>query len=98
MPIEALRVFVSKQPPPQSKAEAATDALIAELHRVIDDLRQDRNEWRELAQRLGELGAPARPGPQLALPAPESAQPEQPIATTPSEPRRNGWWWWRRSA
>ena len=50
----ALRVFTSKQPPQQAQAEA-TEALIAELHRVIDDLRKDRDEWRSQAQRLGEL-------------------------------------------
>jgi hypothetical protein len=71
----ALRVFTSKQPPQQAQAEA-TEALIAELHRVIDDLRKDRDEWRNQAQRLGEL-AITRPLPQLALPAPESEQPEQ---------------------
>src|SRR3954447_25767385 len=96
MPIEALRVFTSKQPPQPSKAEAATEALIAELHRVIDDLRQDRDEWREQAQRLA-LPMP-RQEPQLALPAPESAQPEQPVADPPSETRRNGWRWWQRAA
>ena len=86
MAIEALRVFTSKQPP---KAEAATEALIAELHRVIDDLRQDRDEWRAQAQRLGEL-AIARPAAQLALPAPESAQPEQPVV--PEQPIARSHW------
>jgi hypothetical protein len=29
-----------------------TDALVAELRSVIADLRQDRDHWREQAQRL----------------------------------------------
>ena len=86
MAIEAIRVFTSKQPP---KADAATDALIAELRNVIDDLRQDRDEWRAQAQRLGEL-AIARPAPQLALPAPESEQPVQP--TVPEQPVARSHW------
>ena len=86
MPL-ALRVFTSKQPPQQAQAEA-TEALIAELHRVIDDLRKDRDEWRTQAQRLGEL-AITRPLPQLALPAPESTQPEQP--TVPISHWRRAW-------
>jgi hypothetical protein len=36
---------------------AATDALVAELRAVIADLRQDRDQWREQAQRLA-LPAP----------------------------------------
>ena len=51
-PAEAFRAFPPRQPPQQAKADAATDALVAQLHRVIDDLRQDRDQWREQAQRL----------------------------------------------
>jgi excisionase family DNA binding protein len=48
---------------PETGAEtsAATDALVAELRAVIADLRRDRDEWREQAQRL-------------ALPAPKPAE------------------------
>jgi len=46
--------------------DAQTDALVAELRAVIADLRRDRDEWREQAQRL-------------ALPAPKPA--EQPPTT-----------------
>jgi hypothetical protein len=42
--------------------DAATDLLVQELRRVIEDLRQDRNQWREQAQRL-------------ALPKPEPEPP-----------------------
>jgi excisionase family DNA binding protein len=45
----------------------ATDALVAELRAVIADLRQDRDHWREQAQRL-------------ALPAPQPVEnAEQPM-------------------
>jgi hypothetical protein len=50
--------------PPPDAAAAATDALVAELRGVIADLRQDRDHWREQAQRL-------------ALPAPPSPEPRQ---------------------
>jgi hypothetical protein len=47
---------------------AAIDALVAELRAVIADLRQDRDHWREQAQRL-------------ALPAPKpEEQPEKPMS------------------
>ena len=39
----------------------ATDALVAELRTVIADLRQDRDAWRDQAQRLA-LPAPSQPG------------------------------------
>jgi hypothetical protein len=68
-PAEAFRVFPPKQPPQQAQADAATDALIAQLHRVIDDLRQDRDEWRDQAKRL------ALPAPRQE---PQPAQPEKP--------------------
>jgi len=71
-PIELHRVFppaarpeggttvVPRDAPPES-AGVTTDALVAELRAVIADLRRDRDEWREQAQRL-------------ALPAPEPAE------------------------
>ena len=43
-------------------AAAATDALVAELRAVIADLRQDRDHWREQAQRLA-LPKPPDPAP-----------------------------------
>jgi hypothetical protein len=47
--------------PHHAPPDPATDALVAELRAVIADLRRDRDEWREQAQRL-------------ALPAPKPAQ------------------------
>src|SRR6516165_4904841 len=38
--------------PRDAPADAATDALVRELRGVIADLRQDRDHWREQAQRL----------------------------------------------
>ena len=40
------------QPETGVETRAATDALVAELRAVIADLRQDRDHWREQAQRL----------------------------------------------
>jgi hypothetical protein len=51
-----------RQPPDNGLAPttAATDALVAELRSVIADLRQDRDAWREQAQRLA-LPSPGAP-------------------------------------
>lgn len=81
-PAEAFRVFPPKQPPQQAKADAATDALVAHLQRALDDLRHDRDHWREIAQRL------ALPVPKQE-PQPAQAEPQQrdaavmPESTTP---------------
>jgi hypothetical protein len=45
---------------PADAVERTSDVLIAELRGVIADLRQDRDEWRSLAQRLA-LPAPRKP-------------------------------------
>jgi len=45
---------------PPDAVERTSDALIAELRGVIADLRQDRDQWREVAQRLA-LPAPEKP-------------------------------------
>jgi len=42
----------ANQPETRAETGAATDALVAELRAVIHDLRQDRDHWREQAQRL----------------------------------------------
>jgi len=39
---------------------AAADARIAELYKVVDDLRADRDAWREQAQRLAMRPLPRR--------------------------------------
>jgi hypothetical protein len=46
--------------PRGAPADAATNALVSELRAVIDDLRRDRDAWRDQAQRLA-LPAPVRP-------------------------------------
>lgn len=43
--------------PRDEVASAAADALVAELRRALDDLRNDRDHWRGMAERL------ALPGP-----------------------------------
>lgn len=45
--------------PADSAPDSAVDALVLELRAVIADLRQDRDQWREQAQRLA-LPAPGR--------------------------------------
>jgi len=72
-PVELFRVFppaalpegdaapVPRAAPPD--AAAATYALVAELRAVIADLRQDRDHWREQAQRLS-LPKPPEPAPE----------------------------------
>ena len=45
------------RPETGGETTAATDALVADLRAVIADLRQDRDHWREQAQRLA-LSAP----------------------------------------
>ena len=41
--------------PDRPETDPATDALVSELRSVIADLRQDRDHWREQAQRLALL-------------------------------------------
>ena len=70
--------------PERPETNPATDALVAELRGLIADLRQDRDHWREQAQRL-------------ALLAPKPV--ERPPAT-PVEHEGNGLmraWHWMRS-
>jgi excisionase family DNA binding protein len=70
--------------PDRPETDPATDALVSELRSVIADLRQDRDHWREQAQRL-------------ALLAPKPV--EHPPAT-PVEHEGNGFmraWRWMRS-
>ena len=72
--------------PDRPETDPATDALVSELRSVIADSRQDRDHWREQAQRL-------------ALLAPKPV--EHPPAT-PVEHEGNGfvrtWRWMRKSA
>jgi excisionase family DNA binding protein len=67
--------------PDQLEADPVTDVLVAELRGVIADLRQDRDHWREQAQRLALLA----PKPQAT-----PVEPEKPQRMTP-------WSWLRRS-
>jgi hypothetical protein len=54
-PAELFRVYPPAQPTPAADSAANTDSLqaqIALLKDVIEDLRQDRDRWREQATRL----------------------------------------------
>src|SRR5262249_19474312 len=71
-PAELHRVY----PPVQAhetREQAHQDALIAELRNALADMRRDRDEWREQAQRLALLAPKASPEPVQATaePAPE---------------------------
>jgi hypothetical protein len=46
--------------PRHAPPDAVTNALVAELRAVIADLRQDRDQWREQAQRLALEHVPAQ--------------------------------------
>jgi len=60
-PVELHRVFPPAAAMPKATPQDThTDALVAELRAVIADLRQDRDQWREQAQRLA-LPAPKEP-------------------------------------
>jgi hypothetical protein len=55
--------------PRHAPADAATDALVAELRSVIADLRRDRDNWQEIAQRLA-LPATRQTAAADPIPAP----------------------------
>jgi hypothetical protein len=78
---EGAAAAVPRDAPPET-APVTTDALVAELRAVIADLRQDRDQWREQAQRLALTAATA---PRMST-APTS-QPEKPMT----------WWRWLRA-
>ena len=99
-PSELFRVFPAAASTAADTAavpqHAATDALIAELRRALDDLRRDkdgviedlrvdRDAWKEQAQRLALPGRAA----------------DEPSAKSPSVPTvivaRRPWWPWRRA-
>lgn len=70
-PVELFRVFAPAQAAPKAvqqptQADAQADALVAELRAQLADLRQDRDHWRTMAERLAiaaptELSAEPRP-------------------------------------
>ena len=66
-PAELHRVYPPVQANEARPEQAHQDALIAELRNALADMRRDRDEWREQAQRLA-----------LLAPKPEPAQIEPP--------------------
>ena len=66
-PAELHRVYPAVQANEARPEQAHQDALIAELRNALADMRRDRDEWREQAQRLA-----------LLAPKPEPAQIEPP--------------------
>src|SRR5262249_529778 len=83
--VELHRVYPPVQTPEARSEQAHQDALIAELRNALSDMRRDRDEWREQAQRLALLAPKAEP----VQPKPEPAQIEQPSRL------RRAWRWMR---
>jgi hypothetical protein len=83
-------------------ADAATDILIAELRAIIrtgerreEDLRQERDRWREAFERQQRLLSAPEQRPSTAL-APIAAPPAHQGAPVPAEPvsrLRRDWRW-----
>ena len=63
---------------------ATTDALVAELRAVIQDLRKDRDHWRDAFENAQRLP----PSPTLTGATPDA---------TPETPKPVSWWRWLRS-
>ena len=60
-PAELNRVYPPVQANETRPEQAHQDALIAELRSALADMRRDRDEWREQAQRLALLAPKAEP-------------------------------------
>jgi len=60
-PPELHRVYPAVQANEARPEQAHQDALIAELRNALADMRRDRDEWREQAQRLALLAPKAEP-------------------------------------
>ena len=79
---------------------ATTDALVATLNKVIDDLRADRDLWQSQSDHWRE----AYENTQRLIPllTQQRATTESTQATAPAPPkpvrRRVRWWGWHRSA
>jgi len=84
-PAELHRVYPPVQANEARPEQAHQDALIAELRNALADMRRDRDEWREQAQRLALLAPKAEP----VQPKPKPALIEQPSRL------RRAWRWMR---
>ena len=60
-PAELHRVYPPAQANEARPEQAHQEALIAELRNALADMRRDRDEWREQAQRLALLAPKAEP-------------------------------------
>ena len=84
-PAELHRVYPPVQANEARPERAHQETLIAELRNALSDMRRDRDEWREQAQRFALLAPKAEP----VQPKPEPAQIEQPSRL------RRAWRWMR---
>ena len=93
---ELFRVFPAPVSHQVVQQDAHTDAMVAELRARLDEMRSDRDAWREQAMRLtnalprSEAVAEAAPAPAPAL-CPEVPQPK-PKPRQP-KPRQTLWQW-----
>jgi hypothetical protein len=86
-----------RHPPGNGPAPAVPDALVAELRaqlarmdRTLDDMREDRDRWRSMAERLA-----------LSPPKPSPAPPAETPTATPADaggPLYRAWARWTRKA
>jgi hypothetical protein len=81
---ELSRVYGAEAQRP-TPADAHTDALVAELKAVIEDLRRDRDRWHAAFEAVQR---------RLPTPTPADAQPDASPAPEPSRLRR-AWRWLR---
>ena len=84
-PAELHRVYPPVQANEARPERAHQETLIAELRNALSDMRRDRDEWREQAQRFALLAPKAEP----VQPKPEPALIEQPSRL------RRAWRWMR---
>jgi hypothetical protein len=69
---------------------------LEEVKASQDDLRRERDDWKEQAQRLALTAPIAAPGPVVTpeAPAPIIGLPANPISPAEPEPRRSWARWW----
>ena len=90
---ELFRVFPAPVSHQAVQQDAHTDAMVAELRARLDEMRSDRDAWREQAMRLtnalpkSEAVAEAVPAPALCPGIEPKPKPRQP------KPRQTLWQW-----
>ena len=81
---ELFRVFPASVSHQAVQQDAQTDAMVAELRARLDEMRSDRDAWREQAMRLTNALPEAVAAPALMDNCPEVPQPKP----------KQTWWQW----